>query len=129
MSLSRDNGPSVFERRRPRSLLVAYQSTPLRSTTSSHPATRTSGQLGKPMISPRSSSYERLEGGLGPSRLGMRNTVWKRIALYLALAVGVFWLWRPSEKSVWNIKTPGGSPTPLLALPLWPATDFRTGMS
>jgi guanosine-diphosphatase len=58
------------------------------------------------MLSPRSSNYERLEGGLGPSRLGIRNIVWRRIVFYLALAVGVVWLLRPSGKRVWNIKTP-----------------------
>jgi hypothetical protein len=59
------------------------------------------------MISPRTSTFDRLEGGLGTSRLGMRNVVWKRIALYLALTVGVLWLLRPAKKRVWNIKAPG----------------------
>jgi guanosine-diphosphatase len=57
------------------------------------------------MISPRSSHYERLEGGLGPCRLGVRNVSWKRILLCLTLSVGLVWLLRPSRKSVSSIKS------------------------
>jgi len=76
------------------------------------------------MISPRTSTFDRLEVGLGTSRLGMRNAVWKRIALYLALTVGVLWLLRPAGKRIWNIKAPGEPPMPLLVLPSQPPTDF-----
>ncbi|KAI9508751.1 nucleoside phosphatase family-domain-containing protein [Russula earlei] len=58
------------------------------------------------MISPQSSNYERLEGGLGPSRLGMRNIAWRRIILCLAVSVVVVLLLRPSPERVWNIKGP-----------------------
>ena len=111
MPLGRDNGPTLFHRRRRRSLPAAHQSTPLHSTTTSHPTTRTGSQPGNSMISPRTSTYDRLEGGLWTSRLGTRNVVWKRIALYLALTVGFLWLLRPAEKRVWNIKAPGELPT------------------
>lgn len=72
------------------------------------------------MISPRRSNYERLEGGLGPSRLGMRNFTWKKIALCLTITIGVLWLLRPSkEKGLWPIKAPGEPlPRSSLLLPL-----------
>lgn len=76
------------------------------------------------MVSPRTSTYDRLEGGLWTSRLGTRNVVWKRIALYLALTVGVLWFLRPVEKRVWNIKAPGEIPTLLSVLLSKPPTDF-----
>jgi len=63
------------------------------------------------MISPRASNYERLEGGLGPGRLGIRNFAWKKVVLCLTITVGVLWLLRPSkERSLWPIKTPGEPP-------------------
>jgi guanosine-diphosphatase len=61
------------------------------------------------MISPRSSNFERLEGGLGPSRLGMRNIAWRKILLCLTITLGVLWFLRPSKESVWSIKKPGES--------------------
>lgn len=64
------------------------------------------------MIFPRRSNYERLESGLGPSRLGILNIAWKRVVVCLAVIVGALWLLRPSENRVWNIKTPG-KPHPL----------------
>src|SRR6266849_4784978 len=102
MSLSHDSGVSAFIRRRPRSSTVAHQSAPFSSTTS-----RVCGQSANSMISPRNSNFERLEGGLGPSRLGMRNIAWRKIVLCLTITVGVLWFLRPSKESVWSIKTPG----------------------
>jgi len=63
------------------------------------------------MVLPRSSNYERLEGGMGPSRLGVRNFTWRRIVLCLALVVAFVWFLSPAEpKRVWDgIKTPGES--------------------
>lgn len=64
------------------------------------------------MISPRAGNYERLEGGLGPSRMGMRNITWRKVAFCITITVGVLWLLRPSrENSVWPIKSPGESPS------------------
>jgi len=102
MSLNRDSGLSAFIRRRPPSSIVAHQSAPFPSTTS-----RVCGHSANSMMSPRSSNYERLEGGLGPSRLGMRNIAWRKIVLCLTITVGVLWFLRPSKESTWSIKTPG----------------------
>ena len=101
MSLSHDSGLGAVIRRR--STTVAHQSPPFSSTT------RVCGQSTNSMISPRNSNnYERLEGGLGPSR-GMRNIAWRKIALCLTITVGVLWLLSPSKDSAWSIKTPGES--------------------
>jgi hypothetical protein len=108
MSVSADSTLSAFIRRRPPSSTVPHQSPPFPSTTS-----RVRGRSGNSMISPRSSSYERLEGGLGASRLGMRNIAWRKIVLCLTITVGVLWFLRPSKESSWSIKTPG---EPLLRL-------------
>jgi guanosine-diphosphatase len=66
---------------------------------------RLGGQSQNLMVSPRSNHYERLEGGLGPYRLGVRNVAWKKILLCLTLSAGLVWLLRPSRKSVWSIKS------------------------
>ena len=48
------------------------------------------------IISPRSSNYDRLEGGMGPSRVGgMKKFAWKKFAVGAALLVGVVWLFGP----------------------------------
>ena len=48
------------------------------------------------MISPRSSNYDRLEGGMGPSRVGgVKRFAWKKFAVGAALLVGVVWLFGP----------------------------------
>ena len=100
MSFSHDTGLSVLIRRRPQSSTDA-----LPSTTS-----RVCGQSANSMISPRSNNFERLEGGgLGPSRLGMRNIAWRKILLCLTITLGVLWFLRPSKESVWSIKKPGQS--------------------
>ena len=64
----------------------------------------------KLMVSPRSGSYDRLESGMGPTRLGVRNFTWRKIAFCVALAVTVVWLLSPTEpKRAWgSLKTPGG---------------------
>jgi hypothetical protein len=70
-----------------------------------------SDQPEKLMVSPRSGSYERLESGMGPSRLGVRNFTWRKIAFCLALVVTFVWFLSPTEpKKVWGgLKTPGES--------------------
>ena len=48
------------------------------------------------MISPRSGNYDRLEGGMGPSRVGgTKRFAWKKFAVGAALLVGVVWLFGP----------------------------------
>ncbi|TFY56187.1 hypothetical protein EVG20_g9026 [Dentipellis fragilis] len=62
------------------------------------------------MISPRSSNYERLEGGMGPSRMGMRNFQWKKLAIGVVVIVGLVWVFTPSERMdsvLGGIKRPG----------------------
>ncbi|KAJ3539395.1 hypothetical protein NMY22_g4762 [Coprinellus aureogranulatus] len=54
------------------------------------------------IISPRSSNYERLEGGMGPSRMpaqakGWRRFGWKKFAVGAAALIFVVWLWGPRE--------------------------------
>ncbi|KAH9179348.1 nucleoside phosphatase family-domain-containing protein [Lactarius sanguifluus] len=67
------------------------------------------GQLRKLMVLPQSSNYERLEGGMGPSRRGVRNFTWRKIVFCLALVVAFVWFLSPAEpKKVWDgIKSPG----------------------
>ncbi|KAJ4491767.1 nucleoside phosphatase family-domain-containing protein [Lentinula lateritia] len=49
-------------------------------------------------ISPRSSNYERLEGGMGPSRMGNKKRfAWKKIAIAAVVLVGLVWVFGPRE--------------------------------
>ncbi|KAI0051441.1 hypothetical protein FA95DRAFT_1485505 [Auriscalpium vulgare] len=59
------------------------------------------------MISPRSSNYERLEGGMGPSRNASRTVPWKKIAIAATVLIGVVWLFSPGDTSAsgWMPKT------------------------
>lgn len=108
MFVGRNSGPSFIVRRRSRRISSAHPTNPPASTdNSSLHTSKAGGQSEKSMIFPRSSHYERLEGGLGPSRLGVRNIAWRRIVLGLTLIVGFFWLVRHSQKTVWSVKTPG----------------------
>jgi hypothetical protein len=97
-----DPGSHTFVRRRQRSFSVSR-------TISSSSLSLTADHPGKLMVSPRSGSYERLESGMGPSRLGVRNFTWRRVFLSLALVVTFVWFLSPTEpKKVWGgIKTPG----------------------
>ena len=94
----------VRHRKRPFSIARTISSSSLSLTEDiDHPS--------KLMVSPRSGSYERLESGMGPSRLGVRYFTWRRVFLSLALVVTFVWLLSPTEpKKVWGgIKTPGES--------------------
>ena len=61
------------------------------------------------VLSPRSSNYDRLEGGMGPSRVGgTKRFAWKKFAVGAALLVAVVWLfgqrahtfsWRGNENA------------------------------
>ena len=104
MPLGSDTGTSSVIRRRPRSLPAAHQPAPIPFTSSS---CTTTGRSGHSMISPRVSNFDRLEGGLGPNRMGIRNMAWKKVAFCITITVGVLWFLRPSRESVWPIKTPG----------------------
>lgn len=48
-------------------------------------------------ISPRSSNYERLEGGMGPSRTGTKRFAWKKFAIGAAVLIGLVWFFGPRE--------------------------------
>ncbi|KAF8810998.1 hypothetical protein BYT27DRAFT_7090605 [Phlegmacium glaucopus] len=50
------------------------------------------------MISPRSSNYERLEGGMGPSRLKSRRFGWKKFAIVACVFIGLVYLFGPRER-------------------------------
>ncbi|KAF8965955.1 nucleoside phosphatase family-domain-containing protein [Flammula alnicola] len=50
------------------------------------------------MISPRSSNYERLEGGHGPSRTGTpKRFAWKKFAIAAAVLIGMVYFFGPRE--------------------------------
>jgi len=59
------------------------------------------------IISPRSGNYDRLEGGMGPSRTGVpphqrgwRRFAWKKFAIVAGVLITVVWLWGPRERGV-----------------------------
>jgi len=57
------------------------------------------------VISPRSGNYDRLEGGMGPSRTGppqkgWRRFGWKKFAIGASLLIFVVWLWGPRESRI-----------------------------
>src|SRR5882757_1701922 len=50
-------------------------------------------------ISPRSSNYERLEGGMGPSRLSnTRRFGWKKFCIVASVLIGLVYLFGPRQK-------------------------------
>lgn len=53
------------------------------------------------MFSPRSSNYERLEGGMGPSRNnGMRRFGWKKFAVGAVVVIGLVWVFGPRKEDI-----------------------------
>jgi guanosine-diphosphatase len=48
-------------------------------------------------ISPRSSKYDRLDGGMGPSRMNNKRIEWKKFALAGAAIIGLVWFFSPRE--------------------------------
>ncbi|KIJ60201.1 hypothetical protein HYDPIDRAFT_170346 [Hydnomerulius pinastri MD-312] len=57
--------------------------------------------------SPRSSNYERLEGGMGPGRAS-RKLAWKKIAVGCAVLIGLVWFFSPrSDGFISDLPTPG----------------------
>ena len=50
------------------------------------------------MISPRSSNYERLEGGMGPSRISnLRWFGWKKFGIVACVLIGLIYLFGPRQ--------------------------------
>ncbi|KAF8837850.1 hypothetical protein BDN67DRAFT_151247 [Paxillus ammoniavirescens] len=56
--------------------------------------------------SPRSSTYERLEGGMGPGRAS-RKVAWKKIAAGCAVLIGLVWFFSPRSAYLTDLPTPG----------------------
>ena len=62
------------------------------------------------LLSPRSSNYERLEGGHGPSRLSKRKYfTWQRFVIAAVVIIGLVWIVGPrrgelKEKIGWGDK-------------------------
>ena len=53
------------------------------------------------MFSPRSSNYERLEGGMGPSRSAPgRRFAWKKFALGAAVIIGLVYFFGPRREDL-----------------------------
>ncbi len=58
------------------------------------------------MISPRSSNYERLEGGLGPSRIvPAKRLGWKKFILAAIAFIALLYLFGPKNSTSLNWKT------------------------
>jgi hypothetical protein len=93
LSLLKDH-PSQRHSRSPPSSPVTARSSAL------HPASRSKGILTsrtrKMAISPRSTNYERLEGGMGPIRIKSRFP-WKRFAIGAAVIISLVWFFGPRE--------------------------------
>jgi guanosine-diphosphatase len=71
---------------------------PSESTQSSSTSTLRSRYLS--MISPRSSNYERLEGGMGPGRLSnwnVRRFGWKKFGIVACVFIGLVYLFGPRQ--------------------------------
>ncbi|KAF9459197.1 nucleoside phosphatase family-domain-containing protein [Collybia nuda] len=49
------------------------------------------------ILSPRSTNYERLEGGMGPSRLGNKRFAWKKFAIAAGVLITIVWFFGPRE--------------------------------
>ena len=52
------------------------------------------------MFSPRSSNYERLEGGMGPSRNNVRRFAWKKFAIGAAVLIGLVYFVGPRREDL-----------------------------
>ncbi len=53
------------------------------------------------LFSPRSSNYERLEGGMGPSKTsGVRRFGWKKFAIGAVLIIGLVWVFGPRKEDI-----------------------------
>ncbi|OCH91644.1 hypothetical protein OBBRIDRAFT_774912 [Obba rivulosa] len=67
------------------------------------------------MFPQRSNNYERLEGGMGPNRMGARRFGWKKFAIGAVVIIGLVWVFGPRkedlvpEKYIPSIIRPGDS--------------------
>ncbi|KAJ2986565.1 hypothetical protein NUW54_g9722 [Trametes sanguinea] len=69
---------------------------------SSHSRRRSRGSRGLlgDMFSPRSSNYERLEGGMGPSKNGSgRRFAWKKFAIGAVVIIGLVYFFGPRKET------------------------------
>lgn len=65
------------------------------------------------MFSPRSSNYERLEGGMGPSRSSPgRKFAWKKFAIGAVVLIGLVYFFGPRREDLEDY-VPGTCPSPL----------------
>ena len=52
------------------------------------------------LLTPRSSNYERLEGGLGPSRMSTRRFGWKKFAIGAVVLIGLVYIVGPRKHNL-----------------------------
>ena len=71
---------------------------PTDASTRRSPYTNTFRSRFTTMISPRSSNYERLEGGMGPSRIShFRWFGWKKFGIMAFVLIGLIYLFGPRQ--------------------------------
>lgn len=103
--------PDSAARRRSRGQHSLSQQAAAPASSSSNAATRarlglattSPRHLFATMFSPRSSNYERLEGGMGPSRnnpVSIRRFGWKRFAVGAVVIVGLVWVFGPRKEDI-----------------------------
>lgn len=77
------------------------------ASTTRSPSTNTFRSRYMSMLSPRSSNYERLEGGMGPSRLSnTRRFGWKKFVTVACVFIGLVYLFGPRQNR-WSSQLPG----------------------
>lgn len=54
------------------------------------------------ILSPRSTNYERLEGGMGPSRMGSKRFAWKKFAVAAGVLIAIVWFFGPRESRTFS---------------------------
>lgn len=79
---------------------TATHSSAVNTHTSSH-TSQSKFRTRNMILTPRSSNYERLEGGLGPTRMnGMRRFGWKKFAVGAVVIIGLVWAFGPRKESL-----------------------------
>ncbi|CAL1712323.1 unnamed protein product [Somion occarium] len=74
-----------------------------------------------PPTSPRSNNYERLETGLGPSRMAGRRFGWKKFAVGAVVLLGFVWVLGPRKEDIIPERY-----IPSIAKPYWPDSSTET---